>query len=38
MTVAAVENYGVGPEVYHLDYASEITIRLGLMIIKVKGY
>ena len=38
MTVAAVEEYGVGPEVYHLDYASEITLRLGLIIIEIKGY
>jgi len=27
MTVSAVEEYDVGPEVYHLDYASEITLR-----------
>ena len=32
MTVAAVEEYDVGPEVYQLDYASEITLRLGLII------
>ena len=27
MTVRTVEEYGIGPKVYYMDYASEITIR-----------